>query len=141
MKCPNCGASGQSGVCVYCDTPLGGGAAQTVIINNYYYDDKEEGASRSPYEKAAEGAQAHGAGAAPVASPSTSPKSRLVLLLLCLFFGFWGVHRFYAGRWIIGLLFVFTLGGLGIAWIIDILLAAFGKIRDSNGLPISDWRV
>jgi TM2 domain-containing membrane protein YozV len=37
-------------------------------------------------------------------------------------FGFLGVHRFYYGRPITGTIYFFTLGLLGIGWIIDLFL-------------------
>ena len=43
-----------------------------------------------------------------------SPKSRLAALLLCWFFGIFGVHRFYVGKIGTGILQIVTLGGLGI---------------------------
>lgn len=36
------------------------------------------------------------------------------------FFGFLGAHRFYYGRQITGLIWFFTLGLLGIGWLIDL---------------------
>ena len=37
-------------------------------------------------------------------------------------FGFLGAHRFYFGRPVSGTLYLFTLGLLGIGWIIDLFL-------------------
>jgi len=37
-------------------------------------------------------------------------------------FGFMGAHRFYYGRQVTGILWFFTLGLLGIGWIIDLFL-------------------
>lgn len=46
-------------------------------------------------------------------------KSLLLAYVLWLLGGFLGVHKFYLGRPIIGLLYFFTGGFLGIGWIID----------------------
>ena len=43
------------------------------------------------------GAQ-QGAVSIPAAQRPTSPKSKTVALLLCIFLGFFGVHRFYVGK-------------------------------------------
>ena len=47
--------------------------------------------------------------------------SKLIGYLLWLF-GFTGAHRFYYGRPITGTIWFFTLGLLGIGWLIDLFL-------------------
>lgn len=44
-----------------------------------------------------------------------------LLWLLC-FAGFFGIHRFYLGKWGTGLLWFFTLGLLGVGQVIDLFL-------------------
>ena len=39
-----------------------------------------------------------------------SSKSRMVALILCIFFGFFGVHRFYLGKVPTGILYFLTFG-------------------------------
>jgi TM2 domain-containing membrane protein YozV len=41
---------------------------------------------------------------------------------VCWIFGFIGAHRFYYGKQISGTIWFFTLGLLGIGWIIDLFL-------------------
>lgn len=53
-----------------------------------------------------------------------SPKSRIVALLLCFFFGVFGVHRFYVGKAGTGILYLLTAGGFGIGWLIDMITIA-----------------
>lgn len=48
--------------------------------------------------------------------------SKVVGYLLWLFFGLVGGHRFYYGRPLSGVLWFFTLGLLGIGWLIDLFL-------------------
>jgi len=43
------------------------------------------------------------------------------------------LHRFYLGKIGTGLLYFFTLGGLGIWCIIDIITILRGKMEDSEG--------
>lgn len=50
-----------------------------------------------------------------------SSHSLLVGYLLWIF-GFLGAHRFYYGRQLTGTLYFFTLGLLGIGWLIDLFL-------------------
>jgi len=68
-----------------------------------------------------------------------SPKSRLAALLLCFFFGLFGVHRFYVGKVVTGLLELVTFGGLGIWTIIDFILIIVGSFKDSKGRPVIVW--
>ncbi|TPR53858.1 TM2 domain-containing protein [Metamycoplasma neophronis] len=67
-----------------------------------------------------------------------SEKNWLVTLLLSIFLGELGIDRFYAGRIGLGLLKLFTLGGFGIWWLIDLILVAIGAMKDSNGKYIKD---
>ena len=46
-------------------------------------------------------------------------------------FGFMGAHRFYFGKTFSGILYFFTLGLLGIGWIIDLFLIP-GMDRDAD---------
>lgn len=68
--------------------------------------------------------------------PGVSRKSKIAALLLCLFLGGLGIHRFYVGKVGTGLLYLFTGGLCGIGWIIDIILIATGSFKDSLGLPL-----
>jgi TM2 domain-containing membrane protein YozV len=53
----------------------------------------------------------------------------LTALLLCLFLGWTGIHRFYTGRIFTGILQLITFGGLGIWWLIDLIMLLTGKYR------------
>jgi TM2 domain-containing membrane protein YozV len=46
----------------------------------------------------------------------------IVIGYVCWLFGFTGSHRFYYGKQISGTIWFFTLGLLGIGWIIDLFL-------------------
>jgi TM2 domain-containing membrane protein YozV len=72
-------------------------------------------------------------------SAELSPRSRLVALLLCFFFGFLGVHRFYVGKVGTGILQLVTLGGCGIWAMIDLIIIAAGGFTDKEGLRVFQW--
>lgn len=67
-----------------------------------------------------------------------SDKNWLVTLLLCLFVGAIGVHRFYAGKIGTGILQLITLGGCGIWTIIDLIMIITGNFKDKDGNPITN---
>lgn len=68
-----------------------------------------------------------------------SPKSRLVALLLCWFFGVFGAHRFYVNKYGTAILMLLTLGGFGLWLLIDLLFIAVGSFRDAEGKRVYRW--
>ena len=68
--------------------------------------------------------------------PEKSQKGFIPTLLLALFLGGFGVHRFFVGKIGTGLLQLITLGGLGIWALIDVIMIAVGSFTDKAGLPI-----
>lgn len=53
------------------------------------------------------------------------PRSKWLAFLLCLFLGYFGVHKFYEGKIGWGLLYLFTGGLCCFGWIIDIIALLF----------------
>lgn len=65
-----------------------------------------------------------------------SQKSWLVDMLLCLFLGYLGVHRFYEGKVVSGIIWLLTGGFFGIGYVIDLIIILCGGATDSDGLKI-----
>lgn len=49
-------------------------------------------------------------------------KDRNTVLILSVILGAWGIDRFYVGDTGMGLIKLFTLGGCGLLWLIDLFL-------------------
>ncbi|MFW0775475.1 Ltp family lipoprotein [Paenarthrobacter nitroguajacolicus] len=89
--------------------------------------------SQNPYPTAYPPAQAYG-------QPPQGNKSFLVTWLLSLLLGVFGVDRFYLGKVGTGLLKLFTIGGLGIWALIDLILVLANQTRDKQGLPLAGYQ-
>lgn len=122
-KCPMCGAPMKKNICEYCgyekilepnssesqtDQPI---IQPQVIINQQIVFPSE-------------------------VTSTVSKKSKSVALLLCIFLGLLGAHRFYVGKIGSGFLYLLTGGLCGFGWIIDLLIIIFGTFKDQSGLPL-----
>lgn len=65
-----------------------------------------------------------------------SKKSKTLALVLCIFLGFFGVHRFYVGKIGSGILYAFTAGVFMIGWIVDIVNICRNRFTDGSGCLI-----
>jgi TM2 domain-containing membrane protein YozV len=64
-------------------------------------------------------------------------KNWLTTLLIAIFLGEFGGHRFYVGKIGTAILMLLTGGGCGIWWIIDIVMILTNKFTDANDNVIS----
>lgn len=60
-------------------------------------------------------------------------KSKVVALILSIFLGELGIDRFYLGYIGTGILKLITCGGVGIWWLIDLIMIATGKLKPKDG--------
>jgi len=50
-----------------------------------------------------------------------------------------GAHRFFLKRYASAILFIITIGGCGIWWIIDFILIVTGSMKDDHGKVVKIW--
>jgi TM2 domain-containing membrane protein YozV len=123
--CLKCGAVGNGTVCEFCRAPFEEPQEVNITINHNY------ASQTAPVHTPQPAAPQMQANVMP--HPALSRKSWMVTLLLCIFLGFLGVHRFYVGKVGTGVIWLFTLGCYGVAWIIDIVMIITGKFTDKQG--------
>lgn len=63
----------------------------------------------------------------------TSSKNFIILLVLSIFLGSIGIDRFYLGKIGTGVVKLITFGGLGIWWLIDLIIIVSGNMKDAEG--------
>ena len=65
-----------------------------------------------------------------------SDKEYIIALLFSIFLGYFGIDRFYMGQVGMGIGKLFTGGGCGVWWLIDVILIATRSSNDSAGRPL-----
>ena len=125
--CEQCGASFEGNVCPYCGMDYSAVNQQQVPTGGYQ---QPAGNYQQPiYQNNFYGG---------AYTPAVSSKKKIVALLLCIFLGELGIHRFYARKIGTGILCLLTWGVFGIGWLVDIIMIAVGSFKDGSGLPISN---
>jgi TM2 domain-containing membrane protein YozV len=76
---------------------------------------------------------------AQAAADTGSDKRILPAFLLCFFFGVFGAHRFYVGKIGSACGQLFTLGGLGIWALVDLIILVCGEFTDGAGNRMTAW--
>lgn len=62
-----------------------------------------------------------------------SEKNKIVAIVLCIFLGWFGVHRFYTGHIKLGFVYLFSMGICGLGVLIDLILLCTHNYKDSLG--------
>lgn len=65
-----------------------------------------------------------------------SEKDWVLTLVLSCIFGTLGVDRFYLGYIGLGILKLVTFGGLGVWYVIDVVMIALNRVNDARGFPL-----
>ena len=119
MFCRNCKAeiADKAVVCVHCGVKPKEG-------RKYCY---QCGAETQPLAEICLGC---GAG---LKQPVEGEKSWVAALLLSFFLGYLGIHRFYTGHTVIGIVQLLTLGGCYIWALVDFIMIITGAYKDANG--------
>ncbi len=63
----------------------------------------------------------------------TPEKSQTTTFVLSWLLGWLGIDRFYLGHTALGLVKLLTIGGLGIWYIVDLVLVGIGSMKDAKG--------
>jgi len=67
---------------------------------------------------------------------NTAPKSYILTGIFAILLGFFGVDRFYLGKTGSGIAKLLTFGGLGIWWLVDVIILLAGNTTDKNGTAL-----
>jgi hypothetical protein len=124
MYCRNCGneVSEKAVMCVACGTPPKSGV-------KYCFNCKAETASDAVIcMKCGVSLKENN-----VINVTGEGKDWLTTLLLCIFLGVLGVHRFYTKHIGLGVLQLLTAGCCGIFTLVDFILIISGKFKDADG--------
>lgn len=69
----------------------------------------------------------------------TNERSYVATLLLAFFLGSLGIHRFYTGYILIGIIQLLTAGGCGFWALIDIIAISLNKYNDAEDNELADY--
>ncbi|MBR7046629.1 MAG: NINE protein [Lachnospiraceae bacterium] len=150
-RCPYCGAkieldpADTEWFCGYCDSRI---IPESDVLQKIRYERRRGGFGGTGHTERERQWRSDGyydipkSRQKPAEDPeNVSGRSRLLALLLALFLGELGVHRFYAGKIGTGILYAMTAGLFGMGIIYDIIMIVLGRFCDRDGLPLLRWDI
>ncbi len=155
MKCPHCGADTAGTICEYCgsELPDSGPRIQNTyttenvthnVTNVYYVNSGRPDTDSVPVDfsrvqpiRTADFPQPVYQAAVPASGSLVSDRNKSIAMLLCFFFGYFGGHLFYVGRWKKGLVYLFTCGLFCIGWLVDLFAIGANKFKDAKGRTVT----
>lgn len=151
-NCPNCGAplEGAGTSCKYCGWQKEGSPVNNQTVTNSVTSDISGptkfcstcGAKISENAEICPKCGVRQETSSSVSKKNVSDKSRKTCLLLCIFLGGLGIHRFYTDKVGTGILLVILnlCFGIGLLWyIFDIIMIASGSFKDKYGKVLANW--
>lgn len=122
--CPNCGAPVAKKFCQHCGEQIDRDCVICPKCGKQVQDLKQPDniiINNSASSSASSSAQA----TASARYRTAVPKDKWVALMLCIFLGYFGAHKFYEGKVGMGILYLLTCGLFGIGWFVDIISLIF----------------
>lgn len=125
FKCKNCGSTSAKKIddstyrCNYC------GNEEKIIVKQKEKEEIPEEKQENIFQKTAEKFN----------SMEKGKQKTLVMFILCLLVGIFGVHKFIEGKILAGIIYFFTGGFFVIGWLIDTCVYAKNilNLEDDNG--------
>ncbi len=153
MKCSTHPDRDAQGVCAYSGKPYCSEDLVEVHGKMYakenlarVFSELKEEATKQPmvFMNAGGGGASSSSSAAASSASGTDPlpmmigpqKSKMTALILCIFLGWLGGHRFYVGKTGTGILYLFTGGLMLIGVFFDLIAILTGGFRDNWGRPL-----
>jgi TM2 domain-containing membrane protein YozV len=120
-----------------------GAPGQTRYWDGVQWTQQVQAAQQQPYAAPAAQPYQQAPGAQPYQQaymPTTKQINKIAYILLTWFLGGLGVHRFIRGQIGIGILYLISVGGFGIAWLIDIIVSLV-KLSHYSGMDNYEFTI
>lgn len=136
LSCPNCGYSFEkTKFCQFCGEKIPEDSIICVkcgrqVENISQNQNANGGITINNVSNSSSNSSASAASAAssktqtPIITPPLRRVDKRTSLLLCVFLGYFGAHKFYEGKTGMGIIYLLTVGLFGIGWIADIIAIA-----------------